>query len=188
LPGAAGDVQIHVFEQFALNNANQAVLMVRLRGANATRTNSDALVFVDTDGSLETVVRTGDPLTLAAGATRVVESIRVSDSPINDRGTVVFELGFTDGASGVFTASPGCVADVATEGVPPDDPRYERPDGRVTNADFEVFTAWWEADDPRADLTTADTQRGTPGYGAPDGDVTAADLNYFMNAWTAGCQ
>ena len=188
LPGATGDTRMHVFGRFMLNNANQAVLLVRLRGTDATRATSDALVFVHADGSLETIVRAGDPFGVDGGATRIVRTIELSDSPINDRGTVVFSLGFNDGTSGVFAVTPGCVADVATDGVAHDDPRYEQPDGQVTDTDLEVFTAWWDVDDPRADLTTPDTRAGDPGYGAPDGDVTAADLNFFLNVWTGGCQ
>lgn len=197
LPGAVGNVRFKVFEPPVMNGSGQVAFAAQLFGTEVTSGTNQALVIADSALNLRTIVRTGDLIVVGTDGSdmREVDWIDFSGiepgdgrTPLDESGTVVFRLVFTDGSSGIFVSRASCPADVATQGVPEGDPGYDVPDGVVSYADLNLFLIWWAENDGRADLTTSGSVAGDPGFGVPDGFIDQDDLDYFLGFWLTQCQ
>jgi hypothetical protein len=115
-PGvAAGDVFAY-FDSPVLNNAGQTAFVANLTGTGINASNNHGLWATDKEG-LKLIVREGDLFDVDPGIgvdNRTILSITFTKGSggedgrglsFNDAGLLVFGLSFTDGSSGVFTAS-----------------------------------------------------------------------------------
>src|SRR5262249_37763669 len=99
-----------------LNDLGQIAFSTSLTGAGVSGGlgNGSALFAADTDGVLQLVARTSNSFEVAPGDIRTITGIGGLATSggqdghlvnLNDQGQLVFELDFSDGSSGVFTAA-----------------------------------------------------------------------------------
>jgi hypothetical protein len=124
LPGAPG-VQVNFIENMVVNNTGDVVMSITLQGAGVVNGNDYALTCWS-NGVLSTLLRRGDLFEVAPGDLRTINSFSYADgtagvdglaSALNDAHSLVFQMGFTDGSSGIFTTTvPGPAASVVLLG------------------------------------------------------------------------
>jgi hypothetical protein len=116
-PGVAFD-GLNVFMSFG--DDGTMVFLAGLQGTGVDGTNFVALVAVDPLGGLHKIARMGDSFDVSGSDSdfRVIE--RIVPGSVNVVGEIPFELGFTDGSSGMFVARIGSA--VAVEGDVPSVP------------------------------------------------------------------
>ncbi len=156
------------FSDPVLNERGDIAFVARVRGRGVTPENNTALFLAGAGGVMTAIVRTGDAFAVSPTETRTVRDIDFGTLPpssgrgqLNDSGTVVFRLSFTDGSSGLFAADRTCEADV-------------NGDGAVNSQDFFDFLSLFFAGDSRADFNHS-------------GAVTSQDFFDYLAAFFAGC-
>jgi dockerin type I repeat protein len=131
------------------------------------------LFIAEPDGAIHTVVLTGRSFEVAPGDIRTVAQVFPSfnepnlvPGSISDGGTIVFQLTFTDGTTGLFTAG------VAPRPVPGD----LDGDGSVGIVDLlALLAAWGPCPDPPA---------GCPADLDGDGSVGITDFLILLSNWS----
>jgi formylglycine-generating enzyme required for sulfatase activity len=106
----------------ALNNAGQIAFASFLTGGGVTTGNSQGIWATNRNGSLQLIVRSGEPLEVAPGDVRILRSLSVHSinadghggSFLNSAGQVAFRGTFTDGSSGIFVSNAVAVPEPAT--------------------------------------------------------------------------
>jgi hypothetical protein len=118
-PGTSTGVNFGSFGNVVTNASGQVAFSAILQtiGGGVTPSNDRGLWAQDPSGQLTLVVREGDSFTVSPGVVRTINSIAFTadlspsggedgrDLSFNDDFTLVFVLGFTNGTSGVFTAT-----------------------------------------------------------------------------------
>jgi hypothetical protein len=111
-PGTSAGVAFGGFinQSVSLNNAGDVAFLAALKGAGIGTTNRDG-IWSTAGGQLVKVVREGDSFDVDPGPAtdlRVISDIEFGNTFVPTRltedGRLAFELTFTDGTSGVFTA------------------------------------------------------------------------------------
>ena len=110
----------------SLNSSGDMAFVAGLRTGTGgvVDDNNDLGLFTSIDGEFQLIVREGDlfTVTLPDGSgteDRTISFIEFSQNGMNDTGTLVFSLNFTDGTQGIFTAanSPVLLGDVNQDNV-----------------------------------------------------------------------
>ncbi len=112
-PGAGSGANFFRFEAMGLNDRGAVAFGAKLYGGGIDESNDRGIWLYD-HGSLDLIVREGDQLEVAPGDLRTVSSFLFdptnedngATSGFNDQSQLVFRIGFTDGTSGVFMATP----------------------------------------------------------------------------------
>ena len=162
-----GDVRIAGLGDPLVNDAGEMIMPAHLAGAQVTPTTNDALLGVDGDGRVYTIVREGDEIDPDGNGARVVRGI-VADTSAHERGRDAldnngragFTLSFTDGSFGVFTSSVGYASPADITG-----------DGAVNTQDFVAYLNLWANSLPGADFNR-------------DGGIDTQDFVAFLAAWS----
>jgi hypothetical protein len=162
-----GDVRIAGLGDPLVNDAGEMIMPAHLAGVQVTATTNDALLGVDGDGRVYTIVREGDEIDPDGDGARVVRGI-VADTSAHERGRDAldnngragFALSFTDGSFGVFTAAIGYASPADITG-----------DGAVNTQDFVAYLNLWANSLPGADFNR-------------DGGIDTQDFIAFLAAWS----
>jgi hypothetical protein len=162
-----GDVRIAGLGDPLVNDAGERIIPAHLAGAQVTATTNDALLGVDGDGRVYTIVREGDEIDPDGNGARVVRGV-VADTSAHERGRDAldnngragFALSFTDGSFGVFTAAIGYASPADITG-----------DGVVNTQDFVAYLNLWANSLPGADFNR-------------DGGIDTQDFVAFLAAWS----
>jgi hypothetical protein len=104
-PGTPNNAIFLSFDSLSLNQGGQVAFSATLalfRGG-VTSTNNEGIWATDPQGQLTLIVREGELFEVAPGDLRMVDAI--GGGPINDAGTLALSLHFSDGTSGIFTAT-----------------------------------------------------------------------------------
>jgi len=162
-----GDVRIAGLGDPLVNDAGEMVFTAHLAGAQVTPTTNDALLALDTDGRVYTIVREGDQIDPDGNGPRTVKGIVVDTSAhergrdaLDNQGQAGFALSFTDGSFGLFTADIGYASPADITG-----------DGIVNTQDFIAFLDAWANSDPAGDFNR-------------DGTIDTRDFIAFLAAWS----
>jgi hypothetical protein len=154
------------FHAPALNDAGQVAYLADLVGADVTSANDDALFLFDPILGGLLIAREGDPFDVGNGDLRTVANngILVSIGQTDDTptslahdGTLAFRLAFTDGTSGLFTASLEFTADFDSDG----------------DVDGRDFLKWQRGESP-SPLSAGDLADWQQNYGV--GSLTATSV------------
>jgi hypothetical protein len=127
-PGTAAGVSFYAPSTPSINALGQVAFPAGLNGAGVSESNNVGL-WAGYPGNLNLIIREGQLFDVDPGPGmdyRLVQSIRTTapssggqdgrPMQINNSGTVVFGLGFTDGSSGVFVATiPACPGSIAPD-------------------------------------------------------------------------
>ena len=108
VPGAEPGVVFDGLNIFlSVGTAGHLAFMATFRGPGIDASNSLGFFLVEPDGALHLVARSGTPFDVTGDGTdiRIVSSILGGN--VSAAGEVPFELRFTDGSSGIFTARLG---------------------------------------------------------------------------------
>ena len=115
IPGATGDLHFENFTQHYINGAGDVAFMAGVSG-NAAQTG----IWIDNgSGELLEIARIGQPLEVAPGDARIVESLSLVDSdysdpqitPFNDAGQLVFLARFANSAALLLYSPSGIPGD-----------------------------------------------------------------------------
>jgi hypothetical protein len=162
-----GDVRIAGLGDPLVNDAGEMVFAAHLAGAQVTPTTNDALLALDTDGRVYTIVREGDQIDPDGNGPRTVKGIVVDTSAhergrdaLDNQGQAGFTLSFTDGSFGLFTADIGYASPADITG-----------DGIVNTQDFIAFLDAWANGEPAGDFNR-------------DGTIDTRDFIAFLAAWS----
>ncbi len=169
-PGCGSGASFGTLGRPGINNSHVA-FTAWLTGPSVSTTSNYALFIANPQNHrLSLIARTGSSFTLPppASGTKTVKDIVFDQGP-NQSGlsqmlasTLVYKLIFTDASAGLFWAdAPGCAADTDNNGF-------------VTGDDFDLYTDYFEAGDPRADFDN-------------DGFVNGDDFDAYVAAFQAGC-
>jgi len=117
------------FEEIYLNAKNQLVFLAQVGGAGVGQTNNTGIWFVDSDGSVSLLVRSGDTIS-ASGVSRALGTVTFGavgvpsvagpedgrPVPFNDDGDVFFSAYVQPSGQGLFIAHNGIVLHGAKSG------------------------------------------------------------------------
>ena len=154
-----------------INDAHQIVLNAYVRGPGIGNDNDRGLWVIDANGTLNTILREGQFLSLKGETPRQVQDWVVTSGisehggrrpGINARGDVAIVIWFTDGTDAVVVAQrpDPCAADLNDDGV-------------VDAQDLGIMLGAWGSTGPV----------GTGGDIDWDGDTDGADLAVLLGAW-----
>jgi hypothetical protein len=172
-PGAALGVNLNEFFAPILNDAGQIAFLASLVGAGVTSANDKGIFATDSSGNLQLIARTGTPIEVASGDSRIISSLsfftssevlidepdiagngdplRSGLSRFNKYGQLVFRASFSDGSQGIFVSDQ-------VAGVPGD---FDS-DGDVDGRDFLV----WQRNPSVGDLEDWQTNYGASSLSA----------------------
>ena len=121
-PGIDGNVRFASFETLAINDKGEIAFLGSLVGTGVDSSNLTAL-FAEYGGALQLIVRQGDLFDVDDDPDTVTfRTISSIDLPVGVSGRaytdreLVFLLGFSDGTSGIFTATPPLTGDFDSDG------------------------------------------------------------------------
>jgi len=129
-PGTPANVRFRdafsdpAFTRAAINAHGQAAFAASV-GTNTTNL-QDALYFFDPEQGLILIARAGGTMEVKPGVTKTVSFVDLArpgngqnfgGGPLDDDGTVAYQASFTDGTTGIFTATIPLVGDVNVDKV-----------------------------------------------------------------------
>jgi len=92
------------FGGYSVNNLGEVVFVASFNDGDATATSVSGLFLADSFGNLHNVLRQGDSFGVGANDMRTISRIDLAREGLSAK-AVAFKLDFTDGTSGIFTAT-----------------------------------------------------------------------------------